>query len=280
MPEIRYTAKQIMPVIAAHLVDMYGLDDDEALDPVADLDLRIDLYFKAIKLWDEFVCSDFMVRFESVFHFECSPDEWNELFGVACGYQTEEEWIEQIGQHLTFRALVEFIAARAPCISFQPVTVIDRECGPAGAFYGITELSEQVVPPACQITPATRIIDAFRGSALDRFWSGLNWRTEEQLPDISRKWEDLFLLGLLLGFLGILIGFPLSLVTASYSYVLVSIVYFLVNWILLWIYHHCSDPMPPELQTFRDLALLIADLDCEAVRGIKSDPLSEGEGLA
>ncbi|MBN70869.1 MAG: hypothetical protein CME32_16500 [Gimesia sp.] len=280
MQEMRYTEKEIMPLIAGHLVDMYGLDDDEAPDPVQDLDLRIDLYFKAVKVWDDIDFTDFRFRFERVFQIKCAPEVWEQLFGVGSHYRTEAEWVEQVGQYLTFRKLVDFIAERTTYISFQPVHVIDRECGPAGAFYGITELSNLLVPAACQITPSTRIIDAFRGDTLDQFWSELCWRNRQMIPVISRKWDSLFLSGCLLAVLGFLIGIPLSIVTANILYLLAPCVSLYACWKLYCLYHHHSDPLPPELQTFRDLALLIAGRNCDAVRAAQTDPQCEGEGLA
>ncbi len=280
MQEMRYTEKEIMPLIAEHLVDMYGLDDDEAPDPVQDLDLRIDLYFKAVKVWDDIDFTDFRFRLERVFQLKCAPEVWEQLFGVGSHYRTEAEWVEQVGQYLTFRKLVDFIAERTTYISFQPVQVIDRECGPAGAFYGITELSNLLVPAACQITPATRIIDAFRGDTLDQFWSELCWRNRQKIPDISRKWDSLFLSGCLLVVLGFLFGIPLSIVTANILYLLAPCVSLYACWKLYCLYHYYSDPLPPELQTFRDLALLIAGRNCDAVRAVQTDPQCEGEGLA
>ncbi|WP_278471197.1 hypothetical protein [Gimesia maris] len=279
MQETRYTEKQIMRFLMELLVDMYGLDDEEAPDPVADIDLRIDLYFKEIKLWKELDFADFMFRFERAFHIECSQDEWKELFGVAQDYQTEDEWINQVGQHLTFRKLVDFIAERSPYISFQPVMVIDRECGPAGAFYGMQELSEKFYPAACRFTPSTRILDAFRGNSLDRFWNELNWRNEYQIPDISRKWDDLFLSGCLLAGLGVLVGIPLSILTGHYLYVVLACVSLIVFSAISSIYQHYSDPLPPGLQTFRDLAVLIADQNYVTVDNNASNTYGIAEGL-
>ncbi|QDV20173.1 hypothetical protein Pan153_48450 [Gimesia panareensis] len=279
MNQTRYSDQQIMSKLAELMVDMYGLDDDEAPDPVRDLDLRVDLYLKKHKVWDMVDLLDFMFRFERAFQIRCSAEEWKKLFGRDRG-RTEEEWVEQVGQHLTFKKLVDFIAEHTTYISFQPVTVIDRECGPAGAFYGITELSEQLVPPACQITPATRIIDAFRGDALDQFWSELCWRSTQKLPDISRKWDVLFFSGCLLSVLGLLFGIPLSIVTTNYLYALVPCVYLLANWKVYTLYNHYSDPLPTDLQTFRDLAILIAGQNHEAERGINVNTHRAAEGLS
>lgn len=279
MQEMRYTEKEIMPLIAEILVAFYGLDDDEAPDPVQDIDLRIDLYLKQHQVWNMFEMLEFMFRLERAFQIRCSSEEWNKLFGRVLG-RTEEEWIEEVGQYLTFRKLVDIIAERTTYISFQPVQVIDRECGPAGAFYGITELSNLLVPAACQITPSTRIIDAFRGDTLDQFWSELCWRNRQKIPEISRKWDSLFLSGCLLAVLGFLFGIPLSIVTANILYLLTPCVSLYACWKLYCLYRYHSDPLPPELQTFRDLALFIAGRNCDAELAVQIDPQCEGEGLA
>ncbi|QDT93152.1 hypothetical protein [Gimesia algae] len=264
MQETRYTEKQIMPLLVEHLVDMYGLDDDEAPDPVADIDLRMDLYFKEIKLWKELHLSDFMFRIERAFLFECSRDEWEQLFGVDRDYQTEDEWIEHVGQYLTFRALVEFIAERAPYISFQPVMVIDRECGPAGAFYGMLELSEKFYPAACRLTPSTRILDVFRGRQLDGFWSELKWRTDNRLTELKSFW-------FLMEGCGCLVFWPVLLISVilfldgNYLYPVLTTAATYALWKVFSICSYRSNPLPAGFETFRDLAVWIAEHDSEAV---------------
>ncbi|WP_417392075.1 hypothetical protein [Gimesia sp.] len=269
MQETRYFEKQIMRFLVEHLVDMYGLDDDEAPDPDEDIDLRIDLYFKEIKLWKELHIPDFMFRIERAFHFECSEDEWKGLFGVDRSFQTECEWIERVGQHLTFRKLVNFIAERAPYISFQPVTVIDRECAPAGAFYGMLELSERFYPAACQLAPSTRILDAFRGDALDRFWSELKWRTDNRLTELKSFW-------FLMDGCGCLVFWPVLLISVilfldgNYLYPVVATSTTYALWKVFSICRYRSNPLPAGFETFRDLAIWIAGQDGEVM-------LAEGE---
>lgn len=265
MTEKRYTEKQIMPLLADCLVDTLGLDDDEALDPVTDLDRRIDQYLKDINEWEAFDFADFIYVIERLFHFECSPGEWKAFFGVGCGYQSEEEWIEKVGQHLTFMTLVEFIAARAPFISFQPVTVINRVCGPAGAFYGLEELSGKFFSATCRVTPSTKILDAFRGRQLEKFWGDLQWRSGTKLTDLKSFWFLLEGCGCLTFFLALFIASVIFIPGGDYLSLAVMVLSAYTVWRVLSLCCYWSNPLPPELQTFRDLSVWIADHGGDAV---------------
>ena len=266
MSQLRYSERQIMPILADSLVDTLGLDDDEALDPVTDLDRRIDQYLKDINEWNAFDFADFIYVIERLFHFECSPKEWKAFFGVDCGYQSEEEWVEQVGLHLTFKALVEFIAARAPYVSFQPVTVIDRACGPAGAFYGLEELSGKYFSATCRVTPSTQLLDAFRGRQLEKFWGELQWRSGAKLTDLKSFWFLLEGCGCLMFFLALFIAVVIFLPGGDYLALTVTLLSAYTVWRVISVCCYWSNPLPPELQTFRDLAVLIANHDGESVR--------------
>lgn len=266
MSETRYTEKQIMPLIAEHLTDLLGLDDDETLDPVADIDRRIDQYLKDINEWKGFDFAELVDRIERVFHIEFSQSEWKSLLGGGCGYQSEDEWEEQVGQYLTFRALVNFIAERAPSISFQPVTVIDRACRPAGVFYGIEELSDKFYTAARRVTPSTKILDAFRGRQLEKFWGKLEWRTEVKLTNLKSFWFLLEGCGCLMFFLVLFVALVTFLPNGDYFYLMVTILSAYTVWRMISLCCYWSNPQPPELQTFRDLAEWIAEHDCDVVR--------------
>ncbi|HAW29591.1 MAG TPA: hypothetical protein DCY03_15970 [Planctomycetaceae bacterium] len=264
MQETRYTEKQILCGIVESLIYTLGIDQDEAQELVSDVEVRIDLSLKKANEWQEFDFSEFVYQIERFFHFEYPSEDRRILFGLGAGYQSAEEWIEHVGQHLTFRALVESISEHAPRISFQPVMVIDRECGPAGAFYGMQELSEKFYPAACQLTPSTRILDAFRGAALDRFWSELKWRTDNSLTELKYFW-------FLMEGCGCLVFWPVLLISVilflngNYLYPVLATATTYSLWKVFSICSYRFNPLPAGYETFRDLAVMIAEHDSEAV---------------
>ena len=196
-------------------------------------------------------------------------EEWKQLFGLDYFISNCDEWEERVGQHLTFRVLAQFIAERAPAISFQPVTVIDRTCAPAGVFYGIQEVADNVTVSRrrpCQFAPSTKIIDTLRGNTLEKFWSQLRWMTEEGMPELPGWFASIEAWGCLAGFLGVLAGVLFSLVAENGFYLTIIPVSILLAWFVTTLYKNRVNPLPPELVTFRDLAMLIAAHDCDAVR--------------
>jgi len=265
MQKTKYTEQQILCGMKECWHSFVGTDDDELFEA----DMRIDLYLKEYEVWDEFDFYQLANAMEGFFQFSCSENEWKNIFGVNLPKNSAEEWEELVGQHLTFRVLAQFIAERAPAVSFQPVTIINRECAPAGVFYGIRqvadEFSESVYSPH-RFAPSTKIIDVFRGNALEKFWSQLRWMTEQSVPEIPSSWRDVDAWGCLACFMGIFSAILLSILTENSLYLIVLSVCAVAVWYVTLLYKHYSNPLPSELQTFRDLAVLIAEHDCDAVR--------------
>ncbi|QDT29353.1 hypothetical protein Enr10x_47050 [Gimesia panareensis] len=276
MQETRYTEKQILCGLYSCYCDAIGSDTPFTAET------RVDQHMQADGSWEDTDLADLFYRFERQFDFECSLEEWTEELGIA-NVPSLEVWEHEMAPRFTFGAIARFIQKRAiNTVSFQSVTVINRECGPAGAFYGIQQVvaSERAARwNSHRFAPSDRIIDVLRGSHLDRFWYELHWRTELRIPRLKRDWDFLIDSGCLLGGIGFLVAFPASILTGQYLYAVIAVVYLLALWAVASVYKYCSDPLPPELQTFRDLAVAIAGLDCEAVRGIKDSKNGAAEGL-
>ncbi|MCA9015578.1 MAG: hypothetical protein KDA77_09640, partial [Planctomycetaceae bacterium] len=90
--------------------------------------------------------------------------------------------------------------------------------------------------------------------------------SEVRLPQLSRHWEFLTNWGCMIAFWGLLLAFPIVFFTGNFYILLGAVLYVITTWFVDSLYAHCSDPLPPELQTFRDLAVMIASHDCDAVR--------------
>ncbi|MFH1300333.1 MAG: hypothetical protein ABIK07_04665 [Planctomycetota bacterium] len=262
MSETQYTEKQILCGMYECWCDAMGTDSP------FDAETRVDLHMKGDDLWDEIDLADIFFRFEKQFDFECTLDEWGEGLGLGLGgpFLSVEEWERDVAPHFTFGAIARFIQKRAiNTVTFKPVTVIDRECATAGAFYGIEQLFDQL-PYVDRFGPSTRIIDVLRGRNLNRFWSELWWRTEFGIPRLSNSWQSIEGWGCFIGGLAIFAAIPVSVLTENYLYLIVMAVFAFAAWYIALLWQYWSNPLPSELQTFRDLAVLVADLDCEAVR--------------
>lgn len=261
MPVERYNENQILCGLQECWNSVLGLDDDELFY----VDMRIDVYLKKNGLWDEFDLYYLVREIEEFFHFYCSKDEWYDLFGLNLPKNSAEEWEELVGQHLTFRVLAQFIAEKAPVISFQPVTVIDRECAPAGAFYGIREVAKNAAVDSKRFAPSAKIVDVLRGYELEKFWTQLRWFTSNEVPELSATWKSAGELGCLVGLLAVPVGILIYLLTEnSLSFYIIPFVCALIWWAFSSLYKNYVNPLPSGISTFRDLAMLIANSDYDA----------------
>jgi len=259
MSPLRYTEKQIL----CGLRDFWTFEIDA--NASFDADTRVDLQLKAIGAWDDpEIC--LFDELEEFFHFTCQASDWRQLFGFDLLRKSEQEWEAEIGQYLTFGVLARFISERKSAVSFQPAIVMGRECGPAGVFFGLQCLTQNHEVAVSRVAPSTKIIDVLCGHSLDQFWSELRWISEHGVPDLPYFWRSMQGWGCFAGFVLILFAILLSILTESILFLIVMSVCAWAVWYVSLLYKQYSNPLPPELQTFRDLAVWIADHDCDAVR--------------
>lgn len=261
MSVVKYSEQQILCGLRECWNSTIG--NDESFDS----DTRIDLYLKENGIWDLFDLEDLIYEMEDFFHFTCNLWEWAHLFGFDHSISSHEEWENLVGQHLTFGVLAQFIAERTPLVSFRPVTVMDRECLPAGVFYGIQDVIKSFTEDSKRFAPSTKIIDVIHGKSLEKFWTQLRRITKYEVPELSATWKNAGELGCLVGLLGVPMGILILLLTEnSFSFLLIPFACALIWWAFSSLYKNWVNPLPSGISTFRDLAMLIAAHDCDAVR--------------
>mgnify|MGYP003663319582 FL=1 len=235
-------------------------------------DDRIDEHMQSrIPNWsgEEIDYSDLVELYQSLqycFRFECSREEWSDYFRLDVYDVDYEKWERLYAGDFTYRRVAQFIADRATPISFEPVNVIGQECGTAGAFYGIQELVREVKQRPQEFGPSTRIRDVMKGNAFVYFWMKVRWITGQQAPDLSQIYRRLetqvvfIMLACVLIMGAILFSYrvdPLYCFCNAFAVIPLGI---LVGGLM----ERRMNPLPADLQTFRDLAVLIADHDCHA----------------
>lgn len=274
MQAAKYTEKQILNGLREYWRLSTGLGFDIDLDKRIDLklvyandanDLNEDDLDEIFSL-----LPDLFSDLAKYFGFECSVDEWKKELGIQEPIRCLEEWEREIAPHFTFGALVRFIEKRATAVLLQPVVVIDRECRPAGVFYGIQQIIKDIYDESSYFGPSTKIIDVLRGYTLETFWDQLDWMTENRIPKLSSFWSFIELYGFGLFFLGmILVSIPTAMTHNIFYFIMMVFVMVIVGYCVRHVtslYKHRVNPLPPELVTFRDLSILIAAHDCDAVR--------------
>ncbi|QDU07414.1 hypothetical protein [Gimesia aquarii] len=266
MQAVRYTEDQILYGLREFWKYRFGSGRQ------IDLDKRIDLQITYDNGWDDddldeviSALPDLFSDLAKYFGFECSIEEWKKELGIQEPIRCLEEWEREIAPHFTFAALVRFIEKRATAVLFQPV-VINKECRPAGVFYGLQQITKDVIEESNCFGPSTKIIDVLRGYKLEYFWSQLNWMTEYRILKLSSFWSRVDEYGCGLFFLGMMLATIATAMTQDFTYQIVMIIVGFCVRHVTSLYKHRVNPLPSELQTFRDLAMLIAAHDCDAVR--------------
>lgn len=173
-----------------------------------------------------------------------------------------EDWQQTTSQSITVRKLAEYIARHARGVSMQPVTVFGRHCAPAGVFRGLCELPEV---RGKRIGPSTELRSIMGAWKLEEFWKRAEWVSGQKLPQLSIwsvwtsplpwRWVAPAILAYvggacLLGGLAAQFGLPLWLM----SVICVGLFFATAA----WIENNVRNPIPDEVQTFGDLARLIA----------------------
>ncbi|QDT29352.1 hypothetical protein Enr10x_47040 [Gimesia panareensis] len=278
MNELRYTETQIL----CGMREMWERDQTELFFLPRSVpfqpDDRIDEHMQSrILKWasEAIDYSDLVDLYKSLqycFRFECTREEWSDCFRLDVYLDDYEEWERLYAADFTFRRAAQFVAERATAISFEPVNIIGQECGPAGAFCGIQELVREVKKRPREFGPSTRIRDVLKGNAFIFFWMKVRWITKQRAPKLSSSWLKLetnvvFIMLACLLCIGAIV-FSLQKDPLYFFYSAFAVIPF---WILVGgLMERLLDPLPPELQTFRDLAVWMAELDDEQI-------LPEGE---
>ncbi len=133
-------------------------------------------------------------------------------------------------------------------------------------FFGLQRLTKNYNKRASRFAPSTKIIDVLRGRTLEQFWDELQWITEHGVPVLPDSWRKNGGWGHLFGSLVVFSMIPLALWGLNPPALVAMSVCASMGWFGPFLYKRWVNPLPPELQTFRDLAVLIAEHDCDAVR--------------
>lgn len=223
------------------------------MDDPFDADTQIDTFMKADNTWDDIDFADLFRGLERFFGFACREEEWLDFFGFDIAKRSMDQWDQAVAPKLTFGALARFIVDRAPMVaSFGSISVFGRDCGSAGAFIGI----ERLVGRQC--APSDQIINVLRGHDLDRFWTQLRWMTEHSIPSLPSFWRGVTGMTGCLSILAVVGGEIVAWATSNPILIVPTIAGALALYLIASAYKHISNPLPSDIVTFRDLAMLIA----------------------
>jgi acyl carrier protein len=229
------------------------LDCKEPLTPEA----RIDSYLKRSRLWDDMDLAEVIAEVEEHFGFDAPAEDWAEFFGT--GIREEKQWEAEVGPRCTFGALADFIVRHVPPVSFDAVAQFGTNCATAGAFRGIELVARQIRPDLGALRPSTPIRDRLRGRKLDTFWNRVRWMSGDALPPLHAPWRHGLRRAVLVAFLALLAGLVLSLAHGTWTWLVLSATGFALLRLSLEVAVYCESPLPSGIDTFGDLARLLAD---------------------
>lgn len=229
-----------------------------------DSSTRLDEYMRADGTWEETDFAEVFRDLERFFGFRCAAGEWGVFLRGEEADTDPRDWKTAVAPRLTFGALGRFIADRADGISMRPVVLAGRECRSAGVFLGLLQLAGRVAGRDVRFRPSTRIVEVLRGGALDDFWTRLRWISQNRIPQLPSFWGAFANFALGLSFLGGLFGVLAAWATGGLGIGVVAFVVALAAFLAASIYKHWANPLPAGVESFRDLANLIADADFDA----------------
>jgi hypothetical protein len=204
---------------------------------------------------------DVLYRLEAIFGFKCPMKEWLAFLGEHI--QDPSEWEKTVAPKLTFRALADFVGERLKePVSLEPITLLGKPCLTAGIFRALEQLAEEINPKVTRFAPSTPIRVRLSGFSLYCFWSRLRWIMEDQLPPPPQipfpDWRFLNRLFVKLG-VGLLIALWKRDLAGLLEGIGVTLLLFLpVGMILAYINAALLNPLPDGIETFGDLARVLA----------------------
>lgn len=179
-----------------------------------------------------------------------------------------DNWVENTSQSRTIRNLAEYLARHAKGISMDPVSVFGNHCAPAGAFLGICHL-----PELCgrRVAPSTRIRQVLGATCIEAMLRRANWISGAKIKAQRRfsLWSDPIPHCMIPVVLVVFPGIPLLLgglaAHLPFSPMVVIGVAVVLSFALLWRTNdRLRNPLPDGVETFGDLARLIAGGDTRA----------------
>ncbi len=269
MPANTFTQEQVLSGI--RIVWKEALNYDSPISP----EMNFAEPFKADGPYEDIDLADVFYRLERTFGFKCPKKEWHAFMGTDL--TDLDEWEKTIAPRLTFRALAEFIREKLKPISFEPLTILGKPCLTAGVFRGLERLTEQIDPKVRPFAPSTPIRARLRGFRLRCCWSKLQWIMEDQLPDPPRitltSGNCLHSLLVKLG-AGLLIYLWRRDWEGALAGIVTTISLFIPMGILVAFINDRLNPLPKGIETFGDLARVLAAilLDQQTEAGSCSTP--------
>lgn len=184
--QTRYTVEQAFRGMQAFVAENCG---DKV---VLELDEPLITYMQAAV--DSHECPlEFLEDLASYFQFEWSENRWAiwlKLRDKSLKAMTKKQqevawnnWKNDVAPQFTVRRLAELIARKARVASFEPVTIFGSHCEPAGIFLGLCGLPESKNGRHAPSTPLRAIGGSTR---ICELWTRAEWISGARLPAVKQ----------------------------------------------------------------------------------------------
>jgi hypothetical protein len=231
---------------------------------------RIDLALRATGDWEEIDFADVIYCIERYFGFKATDEEWGRWFGARPYVTSEQRWEKEFAPRFTFGGLAEFVAARAEAPAFAPMYVFGRSCEPAGAFRLIQRIVTEVSSRSHGFAPSTLLSAHLSVGQMRRLWGRLRMLTCDRMPQLaSRPTAPLerFVAHCLslwpvraAGQAALALALIAATVAGCLFLALATLALLgLAAWAVVRISDESCNPLPPQIKSFRDLSVALAE---------------------
>jgi hypothetical protein len=159
---------------------------------------------------------------------------------------------------VTLNQLADFFVNRVPAVSFGPVEIAGVECAHAGAFLGVRDAARNIAGMP-RFAPSTPIRSRLSRTQLASLWSRVRWASGNALPPLRSRWYDRAACLFVLTMMGLLGSGVAALFWGAFAALLHAASFCKLSWVLLSLAERFENPLPEGIETFEDLAVVIAE---------------------
>lgn len=203
-----------------------------------------------------------------LFGLEFFSEDVADVFGLTL---TEADWnsLQRLGDlqtkrfrkprcFVTLDRLADFFVDRVPAFSFEPVEIAGVWSAHAGAFLGMRDAARSIAGMP-RFAPSTPIRTHLSRSQLASLWDRVRWVSGQALPPLQSRWYNRAACFFVLSVMGLLGSGFAALFWGAFAALLHAVSFCKLTWVLLSLAERFENPLPEGIETFEDLAVVIAE---------------------
>ena len=238
-------------------VEGLGIDSHQvSIDPDTNLiDWMMSL---GCGIYDEVDFADIYYRIQVNFGTAASLEDFDQFLGG--GVDEPKDWEREVKPTLTLGRLADWIAKSTSIPEYSAANVAGISCRPAGVFLELQSAVRSIAPRADAFAPSTLILDVIPAKGLNHLWGRLRFHTSNKLPKLEWPNQKRAIRMGVISIVGLCSSFAFAAIPGQ-----VGVTLFIAVMVLSACFFLRSldlglegNPLPQEIETFRDLAKAMA----------------------